>query len=121
MPKKSAISASGLKKHHGINIRIPTALFERMNDARRTLGTHGESWNLTTVLTAALEREVAILEKHIKKHYGIVEGQTSFDLDGDRDDQELQEEISDNAQISDSGISDSIDEMFEPLTKQTRT
>lgn len=80
MPPKSLAKAGTKSKN--VNFRVTDDLFAQMEEVKSKCAQHGFKVNFTDALTAALEREVKSLQKHVQ---GIepswAPGQMSLDVD----------------------------------------
>ena len=80
MAAKSLAKAGTKSKN--INFRVTDDLFAQMEEVKAKCAQHGFRVNFTDALTAALEREVRSLQKHVQ---GIepswAPGQMSLDVD----------------------------------------
>ena len=105
------------------SLRIAPSTKGRIDDLKAICREHGVRWDLSGLMEKALLGELKAMTTHIEENFNTTPEQGRLDLDLQEEIEENAQisdalDISDNAKISDSGISDSIDEMFEPLTKQ---
>jgi hypothetical protein len=69
-------------KTKSFTFRITPDLADQVAEAKKVAREQGLKWNITEVLTAALEREVKAVQKHIQKEVkpGWAPGQKSLDM-----------------------------------------